>query len=140
MVKRHLKFQVLSIFEPGSELTCSRYRENELLVFTSTGFLHPKQYTLIVYTTTACNDSHVINLCSTAPSDFTLLNNTLQFPSGSSADDVICAMIAIIEDVIVEHNETFTVSLSTENRNDMITPNATLLTITDDDGTYVDVI
>ena len=43
-------------------------------------------------------------------------------------------MIAIIEDVIVERNETFTVSLSTENSNDMITPNATLLTITDDDG------
>ena len=73
-------------------------------------------------------------MCSTAQSDYTLLDNTLQFPSGSGAEDNVCAMIAIITDVIVERNETFTVSLSTENSNDMITPNATLLTITDDDG------
>jgi len=73
-------------------------------------------------------------LCSTAPSDFTLLNNTLQFPSGSSVNDNICAVIDIIMDAIVEHNETFTVSLSTENNNDGISPNATVVTIQDDDG------
>jgi len=74
-------------------------------------------------------------LCSTALSDFSLVENTLQFPSGSSLDDnVQCASIQIIMDAIVERNETFTVSLSTENNNDGISPNATVVTIQDDDG------
>jgi len=76
-------------------------------------------------------------LCSTAPSDFTLLNNTLQFPSGSSVNDNICAVIDIIMDAIVERNETFTVSLSTENSNDEISSNNTLVTIQDDDGKWI---
>ena len=73
-------------------------------------------------------------MCSTALSDFSLLNNTLQFPSGSSVDENVCASIQIIMDAIVERNETFTVSLSTENNNDGISPNATVVTIQDDDG------
>lgn len=40
-------------------------------------------------------------------------------------------------DVIVEHNETFTVSLSTESSNDEISPNTTLVTIQDDDGMWI---
>ena len=52
-------------------------------------------------------------------------------------DDRICVMIQIEMDVIVERNETFTVSLSTESSNDEITPNTTLVTIQDDDGMWI---
>ena len=61
--------------------------------------------------------------------------NAVQFPSGSSVNTTTCIyVIEIVPDDIVERNETITVSLSTENRNDEISPNATLVTIEDDDG------
>ena len=49
----------------------------------------------------------------------------------------MCHNISVTDDIIVESNETFTITVETSNPNDVIVgPSTVLVTIVDDDGKY----
>ncbi len=53
---------------------------------------------------------------------------------GSVAGDLVCTNISISDDTILEYNETFTISLSTESRdNVVVNSSVATVTIKDDD-------
>ena len=49
----------------------------------------------------------------------------------------MCHNVSVTDDIIVESNETFTITVETSNPNDVIVgPSTVLVTIVDDDGKY----
>ena len=49
----------------------------------------------------------------------------------------MCHNVSVTDDIIVESNETFTITVETSNPNDVIVgPSTILVTIVDDDGKY----
>ncbi len=53
---------------------------------------------------------------------------------GSVAGDLVCTNISISDDTILEYNETFTISLSTESRRNVVASSTVAtVTIKDDD-------
>ena len=70
----------------------------------------------------------------TATGDYQeLVNVTLVFPAESSERSQLCEVVKIIGDEKQEENETFTVDLRTQNRNDVLTTMSFTVVIIDDD-------
>ena len=69
-------------------------------------------------------------------SDFSLLaNEVLTIPSTAAVSTAVCRDITVSSDMIVEDNETFTISVETSNLNDVIMGSSTAtVTILDNDG------
>ncbi len=61
----------------------------------------------------------------------------LIFISGSTNDDVRCAVIYIPEDNALEGNQTFTMTLTTPDPNVLLGTDLTIVTIADNDGKYI---
>ena len=70
--------------------------------------------------------------------DFQTLTTQLIFNTSSIVGMTICTDIAITEDLFVESDETFTVSLMPVDSNDMVTgTNPVTVTIQDNDGIVI---
>ena len=75
---------------------------------------------------------NVIILHTAAPDDYSALQNPLTFTPGVN---VSCAtVVPIIDDAVLEDNQTFGVVLSTEDPNVLFDPASASVTIVDNDG------
>ena len=74
--------------------------------------------------------------CLAANADFSAIgSNTLAFPSGTSAGDIRCISVNIIDDTSVENDELFTLSLQSA-QDATVVGGSILITIQDTDSTY----
>ena len=71
---------------------------------------------------------------ATDGSDYSRVSIDLVFTAGTSNGTVQCINVAIIDDSLVESNETFTVILATSNSVVELGNNLTTITITDTDS------
>ena len=71
-------------------------------------------------------------------SDFSpLANEVLLIPFTTAISNSVCRDVNVTDDMIVEDNETFTITIETSNPNDVIMgPSIAIVTIVDDDGKY----
>ena len=71
-------------------------------------------------------------------SDFSPLENeVLVIPFTTAINNSVCRDVNVTDDMIVEDNETFTITIETSNPNDVIMgPSIAIVTIVDDDGKY----
>ena len=56
------------------------------------------------------------------------------FPSGSNNGDTVCVDITILDDIAVEGNHSFTLTLTASDPDVMLGNNVTVITITENDG------
>ena len=72
----------------------------------------------------------------TGVNDFSLFaNEVLTIPSTATVSTAVCRNITVLADMIVEDNETFTITVETSNPNDVIIgPSTATITIVDDDS------
>ena len=72
--------------------------------------------------------------------DFSLLaNEFLTIPSTAAVSTTVCHDITVPADMIVEDNETFTISVETSNPNNVIMgPSTATVTIVDNDGKHIE--
>lgn len=75
------------------------------------------------------------DVCSVLGSDYEMISTTLWFPSGSVPNRTECVLVRIIEDLIVEREETFAIAASGGEFFPQSTAN---IAITDNDGMYTD--
>ena len=74
--------------------------------------------------------------CLAANADFSAIgSNTLAFPSGTSAGDIRCISVNIIDDTSVENDELFTLSLQSA-QDATVVGGSIQITIQDTDSTY----
>ena len=69
---------------------------------------------------------------ASAGTDFTNISGTVSFPAGSTSQTIL---VPIIDDSLVESDETLSVTLSNPSGGVMGTPSATIVTIKDDEAT-----
>lgn len=74
----------------------------------------------------------VITLHTTAPDDYSALQNLLTFTPGGNVSCM--AVVPIIDDAVLEDNQTFSVVLNTEDPNVLLDPASATVTIVDNDG------
>ncbi len=68
--------------------------------------------------------------------DYTSASSDLIFTSGSNVNAVRCVDISLLEDIALEGNQTFSVTLSTSDPDVMLGNDIITITITDNDGWY----
>lgn len=73
---------------------------------------------------------HYLN---TAPGDYISFNGTVSFQPASSTAP-LCVDITIINDIVLENDETFTVRLSSPDEDVIVESRDATVTISDDDG------
>ena len=73
---------------------------------------------------------------SIAHEDFLLLTNQLTFNPGNGLQED-CATITVMNDTILEGDENFSVVLTTTDPDVTISPNTTVVTVTNDDSKYL---
>ena len=66
--------------------------------------------------------------------DYTSVSSDEVFPSGSTDGAMKCVNITILDDITVEGNHSFTVTLTTSDPDVMLGNNVTIITITENDG------
>ena len=71
----------------------------------------------------------------TAPGDYVSFNETVSFQPSSSTSP-LCVDIVINNDIILENDETFAVSLSSNDQDVIVESQNATVTISDDDGMY----
>ena len=78
----------------------------------------------------------LVNFSYAGASDFSLLaNEVLTIPSTAAVSAAVCRNITVPADMVVEDNETFTITVETSNSNDVIMgPSTATVTIVDNDG------
>ena len=80
-----------------------------------------------------------MNMTSSAveDSDYTSISSDIVFLSGSTDGTSQCVHITIIDDIALEGNQTFTVTLMTSDPDVRLGNDVTVITIEDNDCTYV---
>jgi len=63
--------------------------------------------------------------------DFTSISSDKTFPSGSISNTTLCVNISILEDTLLEDNETFTLTLTASDPHVLLANNVTSITIVD---------
>lgn len=88
---------------------------------------------IIIHSRYKCSNS------TTDGTDYVLPPTDLTFPTGSQQGSMQCAMIAIIDDVAVENEESFHVQLTTNDARVEFSPiyQQALLSIVDNDGKII---
>ena len=79
---------------------------------------------------------HII-VTAVAGSDYTPVSMPLEFPAGSSHGDTQCIDVVILDNSILEDNETFTVMLDVITSHVMEGTSLTTVTIHDNDSEYM---
>ena len=72
--------------------------------------------------------------------DYTLVNSLLNFTSGSSNNATKCQDITISDDIVIEDNQTFTVTLSTTDPDVLLGESLLTISIIDNDGQFIHVV
>ena len=78
----------------------------------------------------------LVHFSSSGDNDFSLLvNEVLTLPSTTAVSTAVCRSITVPAVMIVENNETFTITVETSNPNDVVIgPSTATITIVDIDG------
>ena len=78
----------------------------------------------------------LVHISYVGANDFSLLaSEVLTIPSTAAVSTAVCLDITVPGDMMVEDNETFTISVETSNPNDVIMgPNTATITIVDNDS------
>ena len=105
--------------------------QNFVLVKIFTGDSSPGKWDMLIKISKSIFYRIVVS--AVAGSDYEQVSAPLTFPTGSVAGDMQCVNISIVDDVVFEGDETFTVTLTVTTSGVMERNTVTIVTIRDDD-------
>ena len=107
--------------------------QNFVLVRLSTSDSSPGKWDICMLNKISKSSFYCIVVSADSGSDYEQVSAPLTFPTGSVAGDMQCVNISIVDDVVFEGDETFTVTLTVTTPGVMEGNTLTIVTIRDDD-------